>query len=65
MKTGKTWILIADGGHARVLETTGMGHDLSQVQLMASASELPPSRELGTDRVLVAATTVMRRTSHD
>ena len=50
MKAGKTWILIADGGHARVLETSGIGHALSQVQHMATEIELPPSRELGTDR---------------
>ena len=50
MHTVKTWILIADGGHARVLETIGIGNPLSQVQHMAFETELPPSRELGTDQ---------------
>ena len=50
MRTGKTWIQIADGGHARILETIGHGHALSQVQDMAFETVLPPSRELGTDR---------------
>lgn len=48
--TGKTWILIADGGHARVLETIGIGNPFTQVHHMAFETELPPSRELGTDR---------------
>jgi protein required for attachment to host cells len=51
MHTGKTWILIADGGHARVLETTGIGNPLSQVPHMAFETALPPSRELGTDQL--------------
>ncbi len=50
MHTGKTWILIADGGHARILETSGHGHALSQVHDMTFSTDLPPSRELGTDR---------------
>jgi protein required for attachment to host cells len=50
MQTGKTWILIADGGRARVLETIGIGNPLSQVQHMAFETELPPSRALGADQ---------------
>ena len=50
MKAPKTWILIADGSHARVLETTGHGHPFTQVPLLAVSTELPPSRDLGTDR---------------
>jgi protein required for attachment to host cells len=50
MHMGKTWILIADGGHARILETIGIGNPMSQVQHMAFETDLPPSRELGTDQ---------------
>ena len=50
MQTGKTWILIADGGHARILETIGHGHALSQVHEMTFETELPPNREIDTDR---------------
>lgn len=35
MKAPKTWILIADGSHARVLNTTGHGHPFTQVPLLA------------------------------
>ncbi len=45
-----TWILIADGAHARVLETVGIGHKLVPVERMAFEVELPPSRDLGTER---------------
>jgi protein required for attachment to host cells len=50
MHIAKTWILIADGGHARILETVGHGRALSQVHDMAFETDLPPSRELGTDQ---------------
>jgi protein required for attachment to host cells len=50
MKSPKTWVLIADGGHARVLETIGHDHPLSQVPHLAIAKQLPPSHELGTDQ---------------
>jgi protein required for attachment to host cells len=45
-----TWILIADGARARVLETVGIGHKLVPVDRMTFAVELPPSRELGAGR---------------
>ena len=51
MKSARTWILIADGGHARVLETVGHGNPLKQVPHLALETELPPNRELGTDRL--------------
>ena len=50
MKTEKTWVLIADGGNARLLETSGVGNPLSQVQHSAFRTDLPPSRDLGTYR---------------
>ena len=50
MKPVRTWILIADGAHARVLETEGKGRPLSEVEGMRRSTDLAPSHELGTDR---------------
>lgn len=50
MKPIRTWVLIADGRRARVFESMGKGTGLTAVQDMALDTELPPSRELGTDR---------------
>lgn len=50
MKPKRTWVLIADGGRARVLSQTGKGHPLAEVEGMAMAADLPPSRDLGRDR---------------
>ena len=46
----KTWILIADAAHARVLETVGVGKPLTPVPAFAMNQSLPPSRELGDER---------------
>jgi protein required for attachment to host cells len=43
----KTWILIADAAHARVLETSGSGKPLVPVPAFTVSQVLPPSRELG------------------
>lgn len=50
MKTPRTWVLIADGSHARLLETSGHGNPFTQVPHLATSTELPPSRDLGTER---------------
>lgn len=50
MKVQRTWILIADGSRARVLESHGPGSKLVPVEDMVLAVELPPNRELETDR---------------
>jgi len=50
MKSKRTWILIADGSRARVLESHGPGSELVPIDDMALAMELPPNRELETDR---------------
>jgi protein required for attachment to host cells len=50
MKATRTWILIADGARARILESTGKGHDVHAVQSCDFSNETPPSRELGSDR---------------
>lgn len=46
----KTWILIADAAHARVLETGGSGKPLVPVPAFTVSQALPPSRELGSER---------------
>lgn len=50
MKATKTWILIADGGRARILENDGPGHGLKPVEGMTFAHQLPPTHELVRDR---------------
>lgn len=50
MQTTRTWILIADAGRARVLETRGMGQKLTPVAGMSLQQDLPASHELGDDR---------------
>lgn len=47
MKPKRTWILIADGGRARVLEATGIGHGLHEVQASEAANPTPPAHLLG------------------
>jgi protein required for attachment to host cells len=46
----KTWILIADAGHARVLETHGLGKPLIPVPSFEMSEVLPRSRDLGSER---------------
>ena len=50
MKATKTWILIADGGRARILENDGPGHGLKPVDRMTFVHPLPPTHELVRDR---------------
>jgi protein required for attachment to host cells len=50
MKATRTWILIADGARARVVETTGKGTGIHAVELGELKAESRPSRELGDDR---------------
>jgi protein required for attachment to host cells len=46
----KTWILIADAAHARVLETHGHGKPLIPVPDFEMHADLPRSHDLGSDR---------------
>jgi protein required for attachment to host cells len=46
----RTWILIADAAHARVLETRGIGKSLIAVPDFEMSADLPRSHDLGTDR---------------
>jgi protein required for attachment to host cells len=50
MKRTRTWVVIADGGHAKVLESQWPDIDLAPVEGMVFSVELPPSHELTSDR---------------
>jgi protein required for attachment to host cells len=51
MKPTRTWILVADGGGARILEAVGTGHDgLHEVSGSETRTENPPSHDQGRDR---------------
>jgi len=50
MKPTCTWILIADAGRARVLESRGPGKGLRPVAAMTSEADLPATHDLVTDR---------------
>jgi protein required for attachment to host cells len=49
MKPTRTWILIADGGGARILEALGRGHGVHEISGSESRVHNPPSHELGRD----------------
>jgi protein required for attachment to host cells len=49
MNQTRTWILVADGGRARILETTGKRQEVHAVVGSESRLDNPPSRELGRD----------------
>jgi protein required for attachment to host cells len=50
MKPDRTWIVIADGAHARVLEHSPDSPRLEAVEGLAFDAHLPPTREIVTDR---------------
>jgi protein required for attachment to host cells len=50
MKPIVSWVLIADGARARILENRGPGKGLQPVEGMVFERDLPPSREILTDR---------------
>jgi protein required for attachment to host cells len=52
MKPVRTWVLIADGGHAKVLETRGPGSGLEAQADMTFSVDLPRSHEILTDRAV-------------
>lgn len=49
-KVKRTWILIADGGRARVLESVGTGQPLHEVVGLVQSTDLPASRDIADDR---------------
>ena len=50
MKAKCTWILVADGGRARILENLGSGKGVHQVAGVNETLTLPPNRVLQHDR---------------
>jgi protein required for attachment to host cells len=50
MKPERTWIVIADGHEAKVLESHGSHSELVPVGDMAVTMDLPPNREIQDDR---------------
>ncbi|MDX1711427.1 MAG: host attachment protein [Rhodovibrionaceae bacterium] len=50
MKPIRTWILVADGEHARFLENMGPGKGLQDAPLKDMDADIPQSREIVTDR---------------
>jgi protein required for attachment to host cells len=45
-----TWIVLADGARARILQNTGPGTGLTEVDELQSRAAHMPTRELGTER---------------
>lgn len=50
MKVHKTWILIADGARARIVENNGPGKGLEPALDHDFVSIHPPTREIGSDK---------------
>ena len=50
MKAITTWILIADGAHARIFENLGPGKGLREIPGETLDQPIPPTRGLGADR---------------
>ncbi len=50
MKTQRTWIVIADGGRARVLLSTGRSHPLMDVPDLSFKTDLPMTHDIGDGR---------------
>jgi len=45
-----TWVVLADGAHARIFENSGPGTGLVEINSWDSPSARKPTRDLGTDR---------------
>ena len=50
MKARKTWVLVADGARARILESNGSGGGLSSPLSFDFAASHAPSRDFGSDK---------------
>jgi len=50
MRSERTWIVLADGAHARVLEHSAGASRLEPVRGLTFDAELPPTREIVSDR---------------
>jgi hypothetical protein len=50
MNSKRTWVLIADGGHASVFEAQANHPVLTPVEEMTFSAKLPANRDILTDR---------------
>lgn len=50
MKTGKTWVLIADGARARLVAAEGHGKGLQLIEKLEFSADHSPNRELLPDK---------------
>lgn len=50
MKPRKTWVLVADGARARILQSNGSGGGLSSALNFDFAASHAPSRDFGSDK---------------
>ncbi len=50
MKAKTTWVLIADGARARLLQTTGWEHGLEPASSVDFIADHRPTREIGAER---------------
>lgn len=50
MKSSKTWIVLADGAHARVYENTGVGKGLKPISDGTFDEPVLPNRDIGADK---------------
>ena len=50
MKRKRTWVLVADGGYAKVFQSEGRNSELVPVEGMIFSADLPANRDILTDR---------------
>lgn len=50
MKPVRTWVLVADAGQAKFYENLGPGKGLTELGGEAMKHDLPPTRDIGTDK---------------
>jgi protein required for attachment to host cells len=50
MKPTRTWVLIADGARARILQSNGPGHPLQAIERLVFAGDHAATHDLVTDR---------------
>lgn len=50
MKRKRTWVPVADGGHAKVFQSEGRNSELAPVEGMVLSADLPANRDILTDR---------------
>jgi hypothetical protein len=50
MKPVRTWIVVSDGGEARILLNEGPGRGITEMDDMAFQADHPPSRDINAER---------------